>query len=109
MTLMDLRDLLLTITPNVYHFDAGKATGNYIVWAEDGPGTTEHADDEVTCQGIQGTIDYFTKDEFDPMFDQIQAILNSSDLTWELNSIQHEKETGYIHYEWVFEVVNAIG
>lgn len=109
MSLANLRDALLTITPNVYHYTAQKTTGNYIVWAEDGQGNASHAENIMTTQTIQGTIDYFTKTEFDPVFDQIQEALNILDIAWSLNSIQFEEETGYIHYEWLFEAVTSVG
>jgi hypothetical protein len=105
MTLVELRDLLLTIMPNVYHYTADKQKGNYIVWAEDTQSGAGYADNHMTTQVLQGTIDYFTKTEFDPVSDQIQEKLNSVDIAWSLNSIQHEEETGYIHYEWVWEMV----
>jgi hypothetical protein len=105
MTLHDLQDLLQTIGVPVHHFNAANEAGNYIVWAEDGEGASGHADGKKTTQVIQGTIDYFTKDEFDPVVEQIQEKLNESDIAWQLNSIQHERDTGYIHYEWVWEMV----
>ncbi|AKL96625.1 hypothetical protein CACET_c31810 [Clostridium aceticum] len=105
MTLVELRDLLLTIGVPAYHFEAHKEKGNYIVWAEDGQGDSGYADNRMTTQVIQGTIDYYTKTEFDPVFKQIQEKLNSVDIAWRLNSIQHEENTGYIHYEWVWEMV----
>lgn len=109
MNLVDLQNMLLTIGVPVYHFEARKEKGNYIVWAEDGEGSSGHADGQKTTQVIQGTIDYYTKTEFDPIFDLIQEKLNSADIAWRLNSIQYEQDTGYIHYEWVWEVANDIG
>lgn len=105
MTLQDLRDLLLNVTPHVFHYAASGQTGNYIVWAEDGEGSSGHADGKKTTQVIQGTIDYFTKDEFDPVVEQIQDALNNAEIAWRLNAIQHERDTGYIHFEWVWEMV----
>lgn len=104
MTLLDLRDLLLTVTPDTFHYFAHKKPNKYIVWAEEEQGSAIHADDEMTEQSLRGTIDYFTKIEADPNFDFIQGKLNSSDIAWSLNSVQHEQDTGYIHYEWVWEV-----
>lgn len=106
MKLSDIRDLLLTVGVPVYHFHALKQPNQYIVWAEDTQGDSGHADNHMTIQVIQGTIDYFTKTEFDSIFNTIQEKLNSIDIAWRLNSIQHEKDTGYIHYEWVWEMVN---
>jgi hypothetical protein len=105
MKLTDLRDLLLAVTPNTFHFKAYAKPDEYIVWAEDGEADSLNADDQKEEQVLQGTIDYFTKMEYDPNFEIIQAKLNSTDLTWRLNSIQHEEETGYIHYEWIWEMV----
>lgn len=105
MKLSDLRDLLLTVTQDTFHYHAHKKPDKYIVWAEDTESDSGHGDNHKTIQVIQGTIDYFTKMEFDPNFDLIQEKLNSIDIAWKLNSIQHEEETGYIHYEWVWEMV----
>lgn len=109
MRLQELRDLLLTVSSNVYHYHAHKKADKYIVWAEDGQGSSGYAGNHMTTQVLQGTIDYFTKIEFDPVFDQIQTALNSVDIAWQFNSIQREEETGYIHYEWVWEMVNEVG
>jgi hypothetical protein len=106
MTLNNLKDLLLTIGPPVFHYFATGQTGNYIVWAEDGEGDTVHADGQKVERALTGTIDYFTKTENDPVVQQIEAALDSDDgLAWKLNSIQHEHDTGYIHFEWVWELV----
>ena len=106
MTLQGIRDLLLNIGPPVFHYFASGQTGNYIVWAEDSEGDSLHADGRKTEQVTQGTIDYFTKTEYDPVVKQIEDKLDSQDeLAWKLNSIQREQDTGYIHYEWVWEMV----
>jgi hypothetical protein len=105
MTLQNLRDTLLTIGPPVFHYSASGQTGNYIVWAEDGEGPSGHADNHKTTQVLTGTIDYFTKTEFDPVIQQIEGALNSTDIAWRLSSVQHEKDTGYIHHEWTWEIV----
>ena len=105
MTLQSLKTLLLTIGPPVFHFFATGQTGNYIVWAEDGEGDAVHADGQKVERVLTGTLDYFTKVENDSVVQQIEAALDSNDgLVWSLNSIQHERDTGYIHYEWVWEV-----
>lgn len=105
MTLQNLRDALLTIGVPVFHYSAKGQTGNYVVWAEDGEGGSGHADNRKTTQVISGTIDYFSKTEFDSTVEAIQEKLNSIDIAWRLSSIQKEENTGYIHYEWVWEMV----
>lgn len=106
MRLQDLRDELLSLRHPVFHYFAHQQPDQYIVWAEDGQGQAGHGDNSMTTQTIQGTIDYFTKTEFDSTFNQIQEKLNTLDLAWRLNSVQYEEDTKYIHYEWVFEFVN---
>jgi hypothetical protein len=105
MKLTDLRDLLLTIGVDVFHYYATQQSDNYIVWAEDGEADSTNGDNQKTDQVIQGTIDYFTNKEFDPNVEAIQEKLNAAEISWRLNSIQYEEDTGYIHYEWVWELI----
>ncbi len=98
-----IRDALLTVSKDVYHFEALKKKDKYIVWAEDGEGNSEHADNKKN-QVIQGTIDYFTKDDADPVVEEIQEALELYEISYKLNSVQYEDETEYIHYEWIWEV-----
>lgn len=105
MTLNSLMNKLLELGLPVFHFEAANKSDKYIVWAEDGQGNSGYADNHMTTQILQGTIDYFTKDDFDPAFDLIQQKLNNMDIAWRLGSIQREEDTGYIHYEWIWEMV----
>jgi hypothetical protein len=107
MTLADIKSLLVAIGIPVYHHKAKGAKGNYIVWQEESEGGSGHADNKKTTEVMEGTIDYFTKDEYDPMVDKIKSALNGADMAYRLNSIQHEDDTGYTHYEWVWEVVSG--
>jgi hypothetical protein len=105
MTLQSLKTLLLAIGPPVFRYFATGQTGPYIVWAEDGEGDTVHADGQKVERALTGTIDYFTKTENDPVVQQIEDALDSDDgISWYLNSVQYEQDTGYIHFEWVWEV-----
>ena len=98
-----IRDALLTVSKDVYHFEALKKKDKYIVWAEDGEGNSGHADNKKN-QVIQGTIDYFTKDDADPVVEEIQEAFELYEISYKLNSVQYEDETEYIHYEWIWEV-----
>jgi hypothetical protein len=106
MTLLDLRDLLLTVGVPVYHFEAGKEEGNYIVWGEEGQASASSADNRMRTQGIRGTIEYFTTVEFDPVFDLIQEKLNSTDMAWGLDDIGKKPGEKYIRYLWSWEILN---
>lgn len=100
--------ILLTITDNVGHYEELKKDDKYIVWAEDSEGESVEGDNKKTNQAIQGTIDYFTKQDLDPNVDKIQNALIENEISFYLNSVQYESPdeggAGYIHYEWVWEV-----
>jgi hypothetical protein len=105
MTLLELMAVFVAIGPATYHYEAPDGTtGNYIVWAEDNQSDAVWADGQMQEQAIEGTLDYFTKTEFDPMTETIQAAMNNADLSWRLNSVQREPDTGYIHHEWTWSI-----
>lgn len=94
---------LLTVTEDVYHYEALKAEDRYIVWAEDGDNPM-YADDIMEHQAIQGTIDYFTSMEYDPNVDAIQKALKEARIAFYLNSQLYDDETKKMNYQWIFEV-----
>lgn len=98
---------LAEITPYCYHYwrSAPKGVNKYIIWAEDSEQNSFNADDRKQRQGLSGTIDFFTLEEFDSMIDEIQECLQDIEgVIWSLNSVQYEEETRFIHYEWSFSM-----
>ena len=105
----EIRDVLLTLRndyPNVGigHYEVMQKTAPYIVWAEDSEYSSVEGDDYKVNQAIQGTIDLYTKTEYDTLVDAIQTALKTARISFYLNSVQYEDETQYIHYEWVWTV-----
>ncbi len=100
MVLADIGTALLAVGVPVYHYAAHKQPDAYIVWAEDGQANAIWADGRMQEQAIAGTVDYFTKTEYDGNVALIQAALNGIDVSWRLESVQYEEITGYIHTEW---------
>lgn len=96
--------LLIGITENIGHYEVAQQTDKYIVWAEDSEGDSVEGDDGKIHQTIQGTIDYYTKEDMDETVDRIQEALADAKVSFYLNSVQYEDETQYIHFEWVWEV-----
>ena len=76
-------------------------SGDYGVWADDGANDLE-SDNLHTEKVTEGTIDYFTRDPSETIRTTIESALNGK-VAWYLNSIQFESDTGYIHYEWVYQ------
>lgn len=77
----------------------------YMVWQEHGEGDSLEVNNRKAEQVMEGTIDYFTKHEFDKTVDAIQEILDSADnIGWTLTSVMYEDETNLIHYSWDWEL-----
>lgn len=92
---------LAEICPATYHYThPPSAKPPYCIWAEDMEGDSFQADGHKGEQAIEGTFNYYTKKEFDPVLDAIQDYLDNNSYEWNLNSVQYETDTGLIHYEW---------
>lgn len=104
--LLRIRDALASIENlKVYHYWRTRLDAPYCVWAEDGEGDSLNTGNKKTEQVITGTIDYFTKTEYDPMVDAIQSKLNTIEhFGWTLQSVDYEEDTNLIHFAWHFEV-----
>lgn len=107
-----IRDALLesvgaSETPSVFHYQrpARESLKRYVVWAEDGESGSFMVNNRKAEQQISGSIDLYTDREFDPWADRIQEALDAlENVTWNLDSVQYEDETGLIHFEWAFTV-----
>lgn len=88
------------LTANVNHYWRPVKNVPCIIWAETGEDDSFHANNHKEEQRIIGTVDLFTKTEFDPLADQIQETLENLGVTWSLDAVQYEDETNLIHYTW---------
>ena len=78
-------------------------SGDYGVYTPDGANDLE-ADDTHAEQAITGTVDYFTRSDGGVAMQLIEGALDSvPGLAWQLNSVQYERDSGYLHLEWAFE------
>ncbi|WP_041274641.1 hypothetical protein [Desulforamulus reducens] len=102
MSLVNLRDLLLTVTPNVYHYHAHKKHDSYIVWSEYGTQGL-NADSEIQEISWRVQVDFFTKTEFDPNVEKISSLLDREDISFSY-LVDYEQDTGYVHHIWDCEV-----
>lgn len=93
------------ITNNCYHYYRAKKDLPCLVWAESGEEESFHSDNRKSEQRIVGTVDLYTKTEFDPIADRVQETLADLGVTWSLNSVQYEDETNLIHMEWSWGVI----
>lgn len=93
----------LAVTDAVSHGGRMKSD-RYFVWMEDGAADLAAGNRHIE-RAMTGTTDLFTKIEFDPWKDALEASFNNSPwISWYLNSVQYEEETGFWHYEWAWGV-----
>ena len=92
------------LTDRCYRYIAApNAQPPYIVWAEDGANDFE-AGNQHAEYALTGTVDLYTKDANEKLERTIPVTLDQLGVSWYLNSVQYEQETGLIHYEWAWEV-----
>lgn len=98
--------MLAEINEHSYHYwrSTPKGVTSYIIWAEDAEFNSFFADNHKQSQALEGTIDLFTKTEYDPQADLIQEGLENLGVAWSINSVQYEEETEFIHHEWTWRV-----
>lgn len=108
LNLKRIRDALNTTsaTGRVFHYLRPHDTSTaWIVWQEDGEGDSLEVNNHKAEQQIHGTIDCYSLEEYDGLFDEIQDALNGlENVGWSLLSVQYEDETNLIHYEWEFNI-----
>jgi len=102
MTLDELKNLLLTVTPDTYHYEAFQKPDQYIVWAEYGTNKLS-ADSRYPETAWRVQVDYFTKTEFDPNVARIDTVLDTDEVSYDY-LVDYEDDTGYIHHIWDCEV-----
>lgn len=99
-----IKETLLTVTQDVYHYKALNKKDRYIVWAEDGSGNQLNANNTRRQFTVTGRINLYSRTAGDPYILAIEAALVRAKISFKLDSVQYEEETGYIHHIWDFEV-----
>lgn len=87
----------------IYHYEKpASVKAPYVVWMEDSTDSFG-ADNRMAEYRVHGTIDVYSKIEFDSLFDNVMSALNGI-CAVQLNSVQYEDDTKLIHYEYEFWV-----
>ena len=91
---------------NIYHYWRPKMQAPFCVWAEQNEGEPSYAGNKKIEKQFEGTLDYFTQTEFDPIVDEIVTAFESIDgLSYMLESVQYEDDTQLIHYTYSWSIV----
>ena len=104
--LEDLKTALeATGLPFAHHAWAkGAPSTDHGVWAEDAENAL-YGDNKHAERVLQGTVDWFTRKDDGVDMAKVETALDNAGAAWYLNSVQFEDDTGFLHYEWVFEAI----
>lgn len=92
------------LTDHCFHYWRPVKNVPCIIWAESGEENSFHSNNKKSEQRIIGTVDLFTRNEFDALADRVQDTLEKLGVTWRLGSVQYEEDTNLIHMEWEWGV-----
>lgn len=95
--------LRYTSTNEIYHYDATGGKGDrYIVWQEEESDSLflDNQHDEIV---IKGSLDIYTKIEFDDLVDEIIDLFNANGISFNIINIEYETNSSYIHYSFDWE------
>lgn len=93
---------MTSVTEAVSHRKRLKST-RYFVWQEDGANDLS-ADGGHAESAVTGSLDLYTKLEFDPWVSEMGTALTDAGIAWALVSVEVEEDTGFTHYSWDWEV-----
>lgn len=93
----------LAVTDAVSHAQRMKSD-RYFVWEADGSNDLL-AGNVHTETAVTGSTDLYTKQEFDPWGNALGASFDAAGISWSLQMVEFEEETGFYHWSWDWEVV----
>lgn len=102
--LRQMGEAFAEVTETCYHYWRPVKQVPCIIWAETGEEGSFNADNRKQEQNITGSVDLYTKTEFDPLLDDVQAALEDLGVGWILSAVQYEDDTKMIHYTWDWSV-----
>lgn len=95
----------LAVTDSVSH-SARLQSDRYFVWQEDGEDDLIAGNSHVE-KAVTGTTRLFTKIEFDPWRDEIEAAFDDHGIFWSMTYSNYEEDTGFYDYEWTWGVFDG--
>lgn len=105
MTAQDIQAVLVAIDPQLHHYDCATDGSNFTVWMEY-ERIILFADDGGAENGWKIEVDRFTKDEYDPVVEQLeQALMANQRIVMKAHTVQYDQMTGYIRHIFDCEAV----
>lgn len=104
MTLKDLRDVLLGVTPAVYHYVAHKTDGEFVVWTEYSA-VPVRADNRHVLKSWRVQVDAYSSDEYSSLPDDIAAAFTAAEIAYNEPAVSFDEETQLVRWRYDVTVV----
>lgn len=92
----------LVVTESVSHGER-LSSDRYFVWEEDGRNDLS-ADGVHAETAVTGRSDLYTKKEFDPWAEELEASFERAGISWRRILSEYEEDTRFWHVSWDWEV-----
>lgn len=96
MTLGEIRDLLVSVDPDIRHYFSTETQQDYTFWEE--TGRLPLTRDDRHAEAWRFAVHRFTRDEFDPVARRLFDALDADPRTAVIHTVDQEPDTGYIHH-----------
>lgn len=105
MTLIEFAEALLTVLPDaVFHNEAYQVESEYVVWGETAKISLKANDGKAEAGYVVG-LDFFTKDEFSDIPDELEELFEKNDIAYQDVEIIYDEEHKETHYAYTLEVI----
>lgn len=94
MTVRQIQAMVLRADPNAKHYYSTRK-GNFTVWQE--YQRLPFAGNDIADKGWKFQIDRYTTEEYDPIAEAIEWVLNEEMVSYTYQ-VEYEEETGYIRH-----------
>ena len=82
-----------------------RPNGNYGTVQLDFEAADDEGNDLKQDRAWEGSVDLYTRGEAPLIVAAVESVLEEiCESSWELNSIQYERETGLIHREFIYQI-----
>lgn len=105
MTLKGLRDVLLGVTPAVYHYLAHKTDGEFVVWTEINARPVR-ADNRHVLKTWRVQVDVYSSDEYSTLPDAIAAALTAEEIAYDEPVVSFDDKTQLVRWRYDVAVVD---
>lgn len=103
--LIEFKDFLLSVTENVYHYEAPKNAGlPYVIWQEVG-GHSLYGDNFDIESVYRIHLDIYSQNEFDPVIGEIIDVMRVNDIAFDFPFSEYDNDLKLIRTIIECEVV----